>query len=97
MAESAPSRPAAARAQTVKQLTTRESFKNRGEWITHAHCRSVDPEEFCAGCSAAQAVAIAVTALPFCSAAPMPSITRWSSVSGVHDLSVSAAPRCVAA
>src|SRR5699024_6016580 len=61
MAESrSQSRPAATPVrQTVKQLTTRESFKNRGEWITHAHCRSVDPEElFVKGAAQRKAVAI---------------------------------------
>lgn len=61
MAESrSPSRPAAKPVrQTVKQLTSRESFKNRGEWITHAHCRNVDPEElFVKGAAQRKAVAI---------------------------------------
>ncbi|HEY4597822.1 WhiB family transcriptional regulator [Corynebacterium sp.] len=61
MAEfSSQSRPAAKPVrQTVKQLTTRESFKNRGEWITHAHCRNVDPEElFVKGAAQRKAVAI---------------------------------------
>lgn len=41
------------------QVTTRESFTNRGEWITQAHCRNVDPEElFVRGAAQRKAVAI---------------------------------------
>ena len=36
-----------------------ESFANRGEWITQAHCRNVDPEElFVRGAAQRKAVAI---------------------------------------
>lgn len=43
----------------AQQVTTRESFANRGEWITQAHCRNVDPEElFVRGAAQRKAVAI---------------------------------------
>ncbi|HCT14096.1 MAG TPA: WhiB family transcriptional regulator [Corynebacterium nuruki] len=45
--------------RTADQLTTRESFTHRGEWITQAHCRNVDPEElFVRGAAQRKAVAI---------------------------------------
>lgn len=45
--------------RTAGQLTTRESFNNRGEWITQAHCRNIDPEElFVRGAAQRKAVAI---------------------------------------
>lgn len=45
--------------RTAAQITTRESFNNRGEWITQAHCRDVDPEElFVKGAAQRKAVAI---------------------------------------
>lgn len=43
----------------AQQVTTRESFTNRGEWITQAHCRNIDPEElFVRGAAQRKAVAI---------------------------------------
>lgn len=43
----------------AQQVTTRESFNNRGEWITQAHCRNIDPEElFVRGAAQRKAVAI---------------------------------------
>ncbi|CAM2767010.1 WhiB family transcriptional regulator [Corynebacterium falsenii] len=43
----------------AKQLTHRDSFRNRGEWITEAHCRNVDPDElFVKGAEQRKAVAI---------------------------------------
>lgn len=45
--------------QQAEQVTHRESFNNRGEWITQAHCRNVDPEElFVKGAAQRKAVAI---------------------------------------
>ena len=45
--------------QPAEQITTRESFNNRGEWITQAHCRNVDPDElFVKGAAQRKAVAI---------------------------------------
>ncbi|MEJ6550657.1 MULTISPECIES: WhiB family transcriptional regulator [unclassified Corynebacterium] len=45
--------------RTAGQVTTRESFNNRGEWITQAHCRNIDPEElFVRGAAQRKAVAI---------------------------------------
>ena len=45
--------------QPAEQVTSRESFNNRGEWITLAHCRNVDPEElFVKGAEQRKAVAI---------------------------------------
>lgn len=45
--------------QVSEQVTNRESFTNRGEWITQAHCRNVDPDElFVKGAAQRQAVAI---------------------------------------
>ena len=45
--------------QPAEQVTTRESFNNRGEWITQAHCRNVDPDElFVKGAAQRKAVAI---------------------------------------
>lgn len=45
--------------RTAQQVTTRESFSNRGEWVTQAHCRNVDPEElFVRGAAQRKAVAI---------------------------------------
>ena len=45
--------------QPAEQITTRESFNNRGEWISQAHCRNVDPDElFVKGAAQRKAVAI---------------------------------------
>lgn len=45
--------------RAARQVTTRESFTNRGEWITQAHCRNIDPEElFVRGAAQRKAVAI---------------------------------------
>ncbi|MBC2682402.1 WhiB family transcriptional regulator [Corynebacterium anserum] len=45
--------------QKPEQVTHRESFSNRGEWIAKAHCRTVDPEElFVKGAAQRKAVAI---------------------------------------
>ena len=44
---------------SVDQVTSRESFNNRGEWVTLAHCRNVEPEElFVKGAAQRKAVAI---------------------------------------
>ncbi|RRO94651.1 WhiB family transcriptional regulator [Corynebacterium bovis] len=43
----------------VDQVTDRGSFANRGEWVTQAHCRTVDPDElFVRGAAQRKAVAI---------------------------------------
>ncbi|WP_312099180.1 WhiB family transcriptional regulator [Corynebacterium dentalis] len=45
--------------QPSEQVTSRESFNNRGEWVTQAHCRDIDPEElFVKGAAQRKAVAI---------------------------------------
>ncbi|RAV33297.1 WhiB family transcriptional regulator [Corynebacterium heidelbergense] len=53
-------RPAAAPTTLhVNQVTSRESFANRGDWITRAHCRNVNPDElFVRGAAQRKAVAI---------------------------------------
>lgn len=43
----------------LQPVTSRESFNNRGEWITQARCREVDPDElFVQGAQQRKAVAI---------------------------------------
>ena len=45
--------------QPSEQVTSRESFNNRGDWVTQAHCRDIDPEElFVKGAAQRKAVAI---------------------------------------
>lgn len=42
-----------------EQLTSRESFNNRGEWIMQADCRDIDPDElFVKGAAQRKAVDI---------------------------------------
>lgn len=54
-----PSKETDATCRTTQHVTTRESFNNRGEWITQAHCRNIDPEElFVRGAAQRKAVAI---------------------------------------
>lgn len=54
-----PQAPAQPTRQLSEQVTSRESFNNRGEWITQAHCRDIDPEElFVKGAAQRKAVAI---------------------------------------
>ena len=58
--------------QPADQVTSRESFNNRGEWITLAHCRNVDPDElFVKGQSSARLWLFAAIARLFCNVAQM--------------------------
>lgn len=43
----------------IRPVTSRESFHDRGEWVTQARCREVDPDElFVQGAEQRKAVAI---------------------------------------